>query len=633
MEAHALSPRRIFEGKPHYEIPLFQRPYVWNEEDQWAPLWDDVVRVAESYVAAKEAGTVPLISHHFLGAIVYESMPPVVGDVTRHNVIDGQQRMTTLQLLLHAACHVLLEQGHVLMAGSVEDLVLNQSAAFKGKPERFKLWPSQADRDAFSYAMDPQGSWVGDHAIIEAHAFFREEAARWLSGMPDSDGDLPPGTEELRAEALSSTLQNQLQIVAIDLTGHEDAQLIFETLNNRGTPLLKADLVKNWVFRKGEALKADVEKWSRTYWADFDSTWWREEISQGRLNRSRIDIFLQYWLTMRRQEEVKAEQVFRDFVAYAGPHMTDADAAGAFLGELRKDADTYQGFAQLDKSTDAGRFHSRVIETMELAATTPVFLWLLSENHGVPGSQLTLGLAAIESWVIRRTLLRLTTKDVNKFMVAILKVLSGTDPASSGNRIRAYLSEQTADTRFWPSDELLAGQLPEIKLYGNIRQGRLRVVLEAVESYLRTQSPKYGAVTLPAGLEIEHVMPRGWRTHWDTSPKLEPEAAAQRDRYVNTIGNLTLVTKSLNGALSNRPWTDAQAAPLTEGGKPGRGKRTILDDFNLLVVNKKIIDEHTGAWTDDDITERSRDIATAIAGVWPGPAVEIQQSAFGAVNE
>ena len=86
----------------HYEIPAFQRPYVWNEEDQWAPLWDDVVRVAESYVSAKESGIEPAIPQHFLGAVVFESMAPIAGDVTRHEVIDGQQRMTTLQLLLDA---------------------------------------------------------------------------------------------------------------------------------------------------------------------------------------------------------------------------------------------------------------------------------------------------------------------------------------------------------------------------------------------------------------------------------------------------------------------------------------------------------------------------------------------------
>jgi hypothetical protein len=633
VEAHARSPRDLFEGKPHYEIPLFQRPYVWNEEDQWAPLWDDVTRVAESYVGAKEAGILPLVPHHFLGAIVYESMPPVVGDVTRHNVIDGQQRMTTLQLLLDAVQQVLAERGHELMAESLEDLTLNRSAAFKGKRERFKLWPSQADRAAFSQVMGHQDGPVGEHRMTEAHAFFRREAEEWVSGAPDDDDDVPPGSEKLRVEALSSTLQNQLQIVAIDLTGHDDAQLIFETLNNRGTPLLKADLIKNWVFRKGETLHADVEKWSETYWADFDSTWWREEITQGRLNRSRIDSFLQYWLTMCLQEEVKAEHVFRAFADYAAPRMTDAESASNFLSALRKDADTYQGFAQLDKSTTSGRFHSLVIETMELAATTPVFLWLLSANHGVPRDQLRVGLEAIESWVIRRTLLRLTTKDVNKFMVALLKMLNATDPAMSGVQISIYLSEQTADTRYWPSDQQLTQQLPELRLYGNIRQGRLLVVLEAVEQYLRGLSPKYGAVSLPSGLEIEHIMPRGWRTHWDPAPKLQPEAAAQRDKYVNTIGNLTLVTKSLNGSLSNRPWTDVDAGALKEGGRPGQGKRTVLDDFNLLVINKKIIDGHPDAWSDDDIVERSREMATAIADVWPGPSAEVQKAAFEAANE
>src|SRR6185312_2699663 len=124
-----------------------------------------------------------------------------------------------------------------------------------------------------------------------------EETTRWIEGVADEDGDVPPGSEELRVEALSSTLQDRLMLVAIDLTGHDDAQLIFETLNDRGTPLLKADLIKNWVFRKGEKLGADVNAWAEAQWALFDERWWREEIRQGRLTRSRVDIFLQYWLT------------------------------------------------------------------------------------------------------------------------------------------------------------------------------------------------------------------------------------------------------------------------------------------------------------------------------------------------
>ncbi len=616
MEAHTRSPRDLFEGKEHYEVPAFQRPYVWNEEDQWAPLWDDVVRVAESYVDAHESGT-GADPHHFLGAVVYESKPPVAGDVTRHDVIDGQQRMTTLQLLVDAAYRVLSERGHALMAEGLEDLIYNRSNAFKGRRERFKLWPSHADREAFARTMDPSAQGPIDHRIAEAHRFFLEEARRWIVGTPDSDGLVPAGDEYLRAEALSSTLQDRLLLVVIDLTGHDDSQLIFETLNDRGTPLLKADLIKNWVFREGGAIGADVDRWAETHWADFDNTWWREEITQGRLVRSRVDIFLQYWLTMRRQEEVKAEHVFRVFAEYAKPHMSDRGSADSLLTALRKDADTYRSLAQLDGTSIEGRFYSRVLETMELAATTPVFLWLLSENHGVPADQLTLGLEAIESWVIRRTLLRLTTKDVNRFMVAILKVLGETSPEEAGQRILSFLSEQTAETRYWPTDTQVRANLPAMRLYGNVRQGRLRVILAAVEQYLRDQSNMYEAVSLPSGLEIEHIMPQGWRTHWDSG--LTPTEAAERDRLVNSIGNLTLVTKSLNGSLSNRPWTDAQADGLKEGGEPSKGKRTLLNAFSLLVLNRLVVEAHPEAWTDNDIAGRSEAVTGAITSIWPRP--------------
>ncbi len=313
--------------------------------------------------------------------------------------------------------------------------------------------------------------------------------------------------------------------------------------------------------------------------------------------------------------------MFRVFTEYAEPKMATAEAADALLAELRRDADTYRSFAQLDAITPEGRFYSRVIETMELAATTPLFLWLLSENHGVPADQLRVGLESIESWLIRRTSLRVTSKDINRFMVTVLKALDAVLLAEAGNRIRTFLSEQTADARLWPADRDVVAQIPSIKMYGNIRQSRLRVVLGAVEEHLRTKSTLYEAVMLPRGLEIEHVMPQGWRNHWDTMPPLPPEAAANRDRYVNTIGNLTLVTKSLNESLSNRPWTDAEAAGLKEGGEPGKGKRALLDAFSLLVLNKDLLKDHADAWTDDDIIERSKKLAVAICEVWPGPAV------------
>src|SRR3954465_1471523 len=103
MKAGALFPRDLFDSKVQYEIPTFQRPYVWNEEDQWAPLWADVRRVASRLIAAGgDAAALDGLSAHFLGAVVLKELSAHAGDVARHAVIDGQQRMTTLQILLDA---------------------------------------------------------------------------------------------------------------------------------------------------------------------------------------------------------------------------------------------------------------------------------------------------------------------------------------------------------------------------------------------------------------------------------------------------------------------------------------------------------------------------------------------------
>jgi hypothetical protein len=618
----------LFEGRKHYVIPAYQRPYVWNEEDQWAPLWDDIVRVSESHVRSSPKQ----FASHFLGAVVFELINAGSAAITELDVIDGQQRLTTLQLLLDAVQEVLATNGHAEEAERLEELILNKQAIYKGKVQRFKLWPSQANRAEFAHAMDPSEPTPEAVGQIQgAHDFFKEESKRWLLGTPDPDGIAPPGTQAERASQLTETLAGRLVVVAIELSGDDDAQLIFETLNDRGTPLLKADLIKNWVFRRGVKLGADTEIWSKTIWEDFDTDWWREEITQGRMSRSRVDIFLHYWLTMRLSVEVKQELVFRTFTDYAEPLMPDALVAKAFLTELRNDANTYRGLGTLATDTAAGRFRLRVIEAMELAATTPIFLWVVSQNHGLPASQIQSALAALESWVVRRTLLQMTSKDMNKLIVALLKALSGVEAEKAGESIRKFLSQQTAGTREWPSDKKLLAEIGSLKMYGNIKQGRIAVVLGAVEAYRRQLAQnKYGAVSLPAGLTIEHILPQKWREHWKSGQPLNSDEEQKRDKLVHTIGNLTLVTQSLNSSLSNRPWTDAEAVSLTNGGQAGKGKWSILNQFNLIVLNKDILDRHPDKWAEDDIAARATDLAIAITKVWPGPDHAIQESAIAA---
>lgn len=616
MKADALCPRDLFDGKVQFEIPSFQRPYVWNEEDQWAPLWADIRRVATRLVsAAGDPSAIDGVSAHFLGAVVVKEISAHAGEVARHGLIDGQQRMTTLQIVLDAAHEAVSVCGYEAEAEALEELILNNGKRFAGTKDRFKLWPSRADREAFEAAMDDTSSPIGDHRITEAHRFFSNEVKTWIVDGTDGD-EQPVGTQQERATALADVLQQRLRLVAINLGSADDDQLIFETLNDRGTPLLAADLIKNWVFQQGVQLRADSELWADVFWAELDDDWWRTEISQGRYMRSRVDIFLQYWLTMRMREEIPSDGVFRRFRDHARECMPTAEAATSFLEAMRRDADQFRSFAQLDSDTPAGRFYSRVVEAFELAATTPLLLWMLSENHRVPDAQIESGLGALESWVVRRTLLRMTMKDVNKLMVAILAAVEACPTDKAGEALRDFLAEQTADARLWPTDADMLGGLPGTRLYGNVRQNRLRVVLGALEKQLRTE--RHEDVKLPPNLEIEHVMPQSWQAHWDKSPPLPPDDSAARNKLVQSLGNLTLVTQKLNGPLSHRPWTDEAASVAAPTGKDaGLGKRSLLKRYSLLVLNKDIVDDHPAEWTDADIAERGSDLTAKLCAIWP----------------
>jgi hypothetical protein len=110
--------------------------------------------------------------------------------------------------------------------------------------------------------------------------------------------------------------------------------------------------------------------------------------------------------------------------------------------------------------------------------------------------------------------------------------------------------------------------------------------------------------------------------HWDEDPPLGLEDATGRSKRVHTLGNLTLVTQKLNGSLSHRPWTDAEAADVAPTGKDaGLGKRSLLDRYSLLVLNKSLVGDHPDAWTDDDIRQRSREMTERLCAIWPREAV------------
>lgn len=615
MDAKPKTPDEIFGTHIRYVVPPFQRPYVWEEEKQWEPLWDDVARTADLVLAMGENPLPPDgCPMHFLGAVVLQHVTSGTGYIRSCNVVDGQQRLTTLQVLMDAVQEVVTEYGDETDAEALRDLVQNNPKKRQHEDEIFKVWPSRLDQAAFRAVMT-NGAQVPENLresrIVQAHQYFRKRAVEWAR-IADDTGE----ESSRRLTALVMVLHRHLQLVAIDLTATDNPQMIFETLNDRGTPLLAADLVKNYVFLSIDKPGVDIDQWERDYWGDFDDPWWREEISQGRYLRSRIDIFLQYWLTMRLHDDVPIDGLFKLFREFAqGQGIADPATAEQLLISLRADARQFRGFADFEPDTPEGTFYYRVVEAMQMGVATPVLLWLLSAERAVPATERARSLAALESWLVRRMLLRLTTKDINRVTVALLKELSAGEPTDAGAVTERFLTGQTAWSRYWPTDDELIASLARAKLYGVVQQGRIRMVLEAIEDAKRTA--KSEIPHCPRNLQVEHIMPQSWQTHWGGDLHGEPLATGTRHRMVQTLGNLTLVTAKLNPSLANLPWLDDDATRI----KPrSEGKRAQFDQHSMLLLNRDLVKRHPDRWTEADIASRGQALCAAVAAIWPRPS-------------
>ncbi|MCC6179449.1 MAG: DUF262 domain-containing protein [Chloroflexi bacterium] len=605
MKADILTLKTLFQKDVRYVIPTFQRPYVWNQEDQWEPLWNDVRNVAEQYLEelavlgeGSEAVAEERAGRHFLGAVVLQQQATSASELETRHVIDGQQRLTTLQLMLDAAQEVFEHDGFPKEARQLRRLVLNDPDYAEGNHDRlFKVWPTLGDREPFRRAMSNELVVDGyeDVPIVQAHDFFKLQTREWLGEHPES--------ASARAHALATALMGLLQMVVIDLSTIDDANVIFETLNARGTPLLASDLIKNAVLHAAGQSGLNADQLYQQHWQAFDQEWWRAEVRQGRLVRPRIDVYLNYWLTMRTAEEVQSAYVFPRFQNYA-LQGSDPPALTAVVTDIQATGGVYRELETKADASAEGLFLYRW-HVMDAGVSTPVVLWLFSHRTEIGTSGFLGSLAAIESYFVRRMVCRMTTKDYNKLFLELIAQLKDRDPAAVSDVISGFLREQTADSRLWPTDSQLRDAFLTLPLYQLLTRGRLRMVLEGLEDSLR--SPKSEGPVTKGGLTIEHVMPQAWRDYWPLAADAGATAAEVRDRLVQTIGNLTLVTARLNPALSNSAWADPAEACKRKG----------LADHSVLQLNRKLLEAAPTTWDEASIQARGAELARLAATVWP----------------
>ncbi len=184
MKPEKVNPREVFYQPSRMVVPLFQRPYVWSKERQWQPLWEDITRLADVLATKNPAAT------HFLGAFVVQQLPSTLGTMQEWSVIDGQQRLTTLQILLDSLHSQLDDRGLTMLAAQVEPLIVNPAAFLKNPEDRYKVWPTNLDRVGFKSVMSAPApvdySSVVPSRLAEAHQYFSDSIGAWLDKADES---------------------------------------------------------------------------------------------------------------------------------------------------------------------------------------------------------------------------------------------------------------------------------------------------------------------------------------------------------------------------------------------------------------------------------------------------------------
>jgi uncharacterized protein with ParB-like and HNH nuclease domain len=419
MKANAVPLLALFEKKMRLEVPLFQRQYVWGREQQWEPLWEDISRKFTEYLERRKDAPV-----HFLGAMVLDLKQTPATHVEKRQVIDGQQRLTTFQIFLSALRDFCREQGCEDLAKEFDAYTLNKGMMANSEVDRFKVWPTQADRTQFTdvVGLGSRAAIEAQHPLVrrkyarkpdprprmvEAYLLFSDEIREFFLG---TNGDPPLAADQplpARIDECFQALRNSLQVVVIDLEQGDDAQVIFETLNARGEPLLPADLLRNYIFLRAARFGEQQDDLYNKYWRGFDDDFWRTEVRQGRLTRPRSDLFMQHFLASRQMVDIPVKHLFveyRFWIERARPFTSVSEE----LATLAKQGDGYRRLLEPRKG-DAYYELAVFLNDFDISTAFPLLLYLL--DAGLNASDWAAVSTSLESYLLRRALLSVPVFD------------------------------------------------------------------------------------------------------------------------------------------------------------------------------------------------------------------------------
>lgn len=498
MKASETKFQPIIEGTKQYVVPLFQRAYSWDKKD-WELLWEDLVYLCENNEPKS----------HFIGSIVTMPTTSVPEGVTKFLLIDGQQRLTTVFILLALLRDLAKNNGEAELSDEINQTMLVNP--FKKGNEYFKLLPTQFDRESFQNLIQSEPD--GATQLTRCYQFFDRKLKQ----------------EGVKVQAINNVITNRLSVVSIVLDPDDNPHLVFESLNAKGRPLTQADLIRNYFFMRIHV--DEQEKIHAKYWVPM----------QTALGENLTE-FIRHYL-MRNGAFVKQSDVY--FILKDRVGQSDALEA---LKDIAAFAGYYQKLLVPDNEPNT-EIRTALLRLNRLEVTT-AYPFLLNCYHDYAQGRLLIEdfleiLQVIENFVVRRFVCNIPTNQLNKIFPSLYEQAYLKNEPSFVDSIRSALQ-----TRGYPKDVEFRTRLIDSKLYGTREKAvKTKLILETLESsYQHKEQVPFD------DLSIEHIMPQTL-THW-WEQHLGEAWQVDYELYLHTLGNLTLT--AYNTELSNDPFQEKQ---------------------------------------------------------------------------
>ena len=609
MEAHEAA-FTFMRGAICVEVPFFQRPYVWNK-DNWSDLIEDLFDCNSS---------------HFLGSIILKSIKTPSGEQPRWSLIDGQQRLTTLSVLLRACFDSLPIDRYSV--GDQEQIkndkmnMLTYKTQSIGGKTKLKINHSRVDSEEFSKVILGEATNMVDDIVFDDEAKGEKEASHLILQCYRYFRD---SLNAQKAELIWNLLLNDNAkiLVKIDLESDENEQAIFDTVNSAGVRLTCADTIKNSLFQelmenaakseeKDDVIEFYSSTWEKTFARDNETIkYWATVRPLGRISRDNLEILLHCVALIEGIYDPDTHKM-SDLPQIYKQHIKNLskDEVHEFVENICGYAKTfYRFFYTFDETSYFGfdlpvlrLFH--ILETCDISTFYAYVLKILNgyesvDEVDIPQSVLD-ELHNIESIAMRYTICRESTKNFNKDCAELI----------AGKTTTADLLTNTN-----VDDNAFATGLRDV------RNKHAKIILFWTELKRRAEDKKCSEKDLKYAYSLEHVMPQKWQEHWPiTNPQVldantglpiddVEEAEAARNAAVYEVGNMVLLNRRLNTALRNY---NIQRKMDGEGRKKG------IKAYNALFSTNDIIEvyDQSGTWDEQSIRARTEEITKHALSVW-----------------